>query len=114
MKLVLCTAPAEAAETLASTLVEERLAACVNVLAGVVSVYRWKGAVERSGESLLVVKTSDAALAALVARIAEIHPYSTPEIVAVDPAQVNPAYLAWVNEETMQSGFSEGSERRCR
>jgi periplasmic divalent cation tolerance protein len=100
VKLVFCTAPVEAAEKLASTLVEERLAACVNVVGGVVSVYRWKGAVERAGESLLVAKTSDASLSRLVARITAIHPYSTPEIVAIDPSQVNSEYLAWVDAET--------------
>lgn len=100
MKVVLCTVPPQVAETLASTLVEERLAACVNVIAGVVSVYRWKGAVERSTESLLVAKTGDAALARLIARITEIHPYDVPEIVAVDPSEVSRAYLDWVESET--------------
>jgi len=100
VKIVLCTAPAEAAERLASTLVEERLAACVNVLAGVASIYRWKGKLERADESLLVVKTGDAALAPLMSRIAEIHPYATPEIVAVDASRVSAAYLAWVDAET--------------
>ncbi len=100
MKIVFCTAPAEAAQRLASTLVEERLAACVNVLPEIESVYRWQGVVERADESLLVVKTGDAALERLMARIAEIHPYSTPEIVAVDAARVSPAYLAWVDAET--------------
>jgi periplasmic divalent cation tolerance protein len=100
VKLVLCTAPAESAERLASTLVEERLAACVNVLPGMSSVYRWQGKVERADESLLVAKTGDAALEKLMSRIAEIHPYSTPEIVAVDASRVAPAYLAWVDAET--------------
>jgi len=100
VKIVFCTAPVEAARRLASTLVEERLAACVNVLPGIESIYRWQGAVETADESLLVVKTSDAALAALTARIAQLHPYATPEIVAVDVAHVAPAYLAWVDAET--------------
>lgn len=100
MKVVFCTAPAEAAEKLASTLVEERLAACVNVHPKVVSVYRWEGRVDRADESLLVVKTSDAALETLMARIAEIHPYSVPEIVAMDAARVNRPYLDWVDSAT--------------
>ena len=100
MKIVLCTAPVEAARRLASTLVEERLAACVNVLPGIESIYRWQGAVETADESLLVAKASDASLAALMKRVAELHPYATPEIVAVDVAQVSPAYLAWVDAET--------------
>jgi periplasmic divalent cation tolerance protein len=100
VKIVLCTAPVEAAERLASTLVEERLAACVNVLPGVASIYRWHGKVEREDESLLVAKTGDAALDRLMARIAELHPYATPEIVAVDASRVSDSYLAWVDAET--------------
>jgi periplasmic divalent cation tolerance protein len=100
MKLVLCTAPAGTAQTLASTLVEERLAACVNVLPGVVSTYRWRGKIETSGESLLVAKTSDGAAEALMARVKEIHEYETPEIVALDVVRGAPDYLAWVDEET--------------
>ncbi len=100
MKVVLCTAPVEAAERLASTLVEERLAACVDVVAGAVSIYRWKGAVERAEESLLVAKTGDASIERLMARIAEIHPYETPEIVALDVARASDSYRAWVDAET--------------
>jgi periplasmic divalent cation tolerance protein len=100
MKIVLCTAPVETAERLASTLVEERVAACVNVLPGVASIYRWQGKIERAEESLLVAKTGDAALARLMSRIAELHPYSTPEIVAVDASSVADSYLAWVDAET--------------
>lgn len=100
MKLVLSTVPAQAAETLASTLVEEHAAACVNVIPGVVPVYRWEGKIERSRESLLVAKTSDACLARLMARLAELHPYDVPEIVAIDPAAVDSEYLAWVQRET--------------
>lgn len=100
MKVVLCTAPVESAETLASTLVAERLAACVNVHRDVSSVYRWEGKVETQREAMLVVKTSDAALDRLVARIAAIHPYSVPEIVALDVARVNAKYLEWVDSET--------------
>jgi periplasmic divalent cation tolerance protein len=100
MKIVLCTAPAGTAQSLASTLVEERLAACVNVVAGVVSTYRWRGKIESSGESLLVVKTADETLDALRARIAEIHEYETPEIVAIEVHSANESYLSWVAEET--------------
>jgi periplasmic divalent cation tolerance protein len=123
VKVVLCTAPLEAAELLASKLVGERLAACVNVVRGVASIYRWQGALERSEEALLVMKTSDSALGALVARIARIHPYSVPEIVALDVVRVNAKYLEWVDSETSGARFlsemskefvsadDEGSER---
>lgn len=100
MKIVLSTVPVEAAERLASTLVAERLAACVNIHPRVVSVYRWEGREERAEESLLVAKTSDAALGRLTARLAEIHPYSVPEIVAIDALSVNAAYREWVDSET--------------
>lgn len=108
MKVVLCTAPLEAAETLASRVVGERLAACVNVVRGVASVYRWRGAVERADESLLVMKTSDAALPALVARVETIHPYSVPEIVVLDVARVNAKYLGWVDSETSGARIPSG------
>ena len=101
MKVVLVTAPAEAAEMLAETLVAERLAACVGRVGGVRSVYRWKGAVERSDEVQLVVKTADAALPRLVARIRALHPYEVPEIVAIDASWVLPEYAKWVEDESL-------------
>jgi len=100
MRVVLVTAPADAAEALATRLVEDRVAACVGILPGLRSVYRWKGAVERSDEVQLVAKTSDAALPRLFARIAELHPYDVPEIVALEPVQVHAPYASWVDSET--------------
>ena len=69
MKIVLTTIPAQAAENLASALVTERVAACVNIVPAVTSVYRWNGVIERAAESLLIVKTSDAAAPRLMERI---------------------------------------------
>jgi periplasmic divalent cation tolerance protein len=86
------------AERLARSLVEERLAACVNLLPGVRSIYRWKGAVEEADEILLVIKTTRAGHAALAARVRVLHPYELPELVAIDPADVDPAYLRWIGE----------------
>ncbi len=100
MKVVLCTAPVEAAESLASSLVGERVAACVNVLQGVRSVYRWEGRVDTADEVLLVIKTSDDSLPALMARVAELHPYDVPEIVALDTCDVHPPYALWVDGST--------------
>lgn len=94
--LVLITCPPEAASALAGALVEARLAACVNLLPGIESVYRWQGAVERSAETLLIAKTTPAAYSALEARVRELHPYELPEIVAVDIAAGLPAYLHWL------------------
>ena len=84
------------AERLARSLVEERLAACVNLLPGVRSIYRWEGAVEEADEILLVVKTTRAAHAALAERVRALHPYELPELVSLDPAEVDPAYLRWI------------------
>jgi periplasmic divalent cation tolerance protein len=100
MKVVFVTAPTDAADALAARLVEDRVAACVGVLPGLRSVYRWKGAVERADEVQLVVKTSDAALPRLFERIAALHPYDVPEIVALDAARVHPPYATWVESET--------------
>ena len=97
----LCTCPdADTARRLAGALVGERLAACVNLLPGVRSVYRWQGEVHEDQEVLLVVKTTRARLDALTERIRPLHPYELPEVVAVDIAGGLPAYLAWIAEET--------------
>ena len=94
-----CTCPdTDTAQRIADALVEERLAACVNVLPGVRSVYRWKGAIECSDEVLLLVKTVAAQLEALSARIAALHPYELPEVIAVEASGGLGAYLDWVAE----------------
>ena len=98
--LVLSTAPAAAgndtAEQIARVLVDERLAACVNVHAPMVSVYRWKGAVERDSERQLVIKTTRAAFPALEKRLRELHPYELPELIVVSVAGGSEKYLEWV------------------
>jgi periplasmic divalent cation tolerance protein len=83
---------------LASTLVEERLAACVNVLPPMVSVYRWQGSVERSPEHQIVIKTTTDRLDALEARLRQLHPYEVPELLVLDVARGGAAYLAWVRD----------------
>ena len=95
--LCLCTCPdADSASTIAATLVEERLAACVNQLPGLRSVYRWLDAVEQADEVLLLIKTTHAQLAALQVRLPQLHPYELPELVAVEVAGGLPAYLDWI------------------
>ena len=89
---------AEDAERIARALVERRLAACVNVVPGVVSVYRWKGAVERDEERLLVIKTRAERLEALRQALVEIHPYEVPELVALPIEAGHAPYLAWLDE----------------
>ena len=96
-RLVLSTAPdAEVARRLARLLVEARLAACVNLLPGATSVYRWHGALQEEAEVLLICKTTVERLAELEERLLAEHPYDTPEFVVIAPDSVSPAYLAWL------------------
>jgi periplasmic divalent cation tolerance protein len=89
----------EAALALANTLIEQKLAACVNVLGECTSVYRWQGAVENAGEVPLLIKTTASRYAELEAAIREQHSYELPEIIAVPLARGLPEYLQWVAAE---------------
>lgn len=91
-----------AANTIATALVRERLAACVQVIGPVSSVYRWRGELQRATEWLLVAKTGADRREALMNRIRSLHPYELPEIVAV-PLDGDPAYLEWVGQESLPS-----------
>jgi periplasmic divalent cation tolerance protein len=98
--LVFCNCGSKAeADRIASSLVEERLAACVNILPPVQSVYRWRGAVERAEEIPLLIKTTRDRFSALRDRIETIHSYDTPEIVAVPIVEGSERYLAWLRTE---------------
>jgi periplasmic divalent cation tolerance protein len=88
----------EDAERIARAVVERGLAACVNVLPGVVSVYRWKGRVEREEERLLVIKTTSSRFEALRQAVVELHPYELPEVIALPIAGGHEPYLAWLDE----------------
>jgi periplasmic divalent cation tolerance protein len=90
----------DSARRIARALVEQRLAACVNLLPGVQSVYRWQGAVEEEGEVTLLIKTSAARYAELEAAIRALHPYQLPEVIAVPIADGLPDYLDWIRQET--------------
>jgi periplasmic divalent cation tolerance protein len=96
--IVMTTIADAQADELARTLVEERLAACVNVHAPMMSTYRWKGAVEREAERQLFIKTTTARLAEIEARFRTIHPYELPELIVVRPESVSEAYGAWVRD----------------
>ena len=97
-RIVLTTIGSETdALGLARTLIDERLAACVNVLPAMVSVYRWKGSVEQEKEHQVVIKTSADRLAALEIRVRQLHPYELPEFLVLDVGG-GAAYLAWVRE----------------
>jgi periplasmic divalent cation tolerance protein len=101
VRVVLTTAPdAAVASRLARALVQEHLAACVNLLPGVRSVYRWDDTVQEDEEVLLVIKTQAARSEALAARIKALHPYDVPEVVALPAVGGSPAYLEWVERET--------------
>jgi periplasmic divalent cation tolerance protein len=96
--VVLTTLGADAdAAALARTLVGEGLAACVNVLPAMTSIYRWHGQVEQDREQQMVIKTAAARLPALAARLQQLHPYELPEFVVLS-ASASEAYLAWVCE----------------
>ncbi len=98
--LVLTNLPDRAAaQTLAQALIEEKVAACVNILGACTSVYRWQGVVENATEIPLLIKTTAARYAALEAVIRRVHPYELPEIIAVPLAQGLPGYLQWVASE---------------
>lgn len=99
--LVLTNLPDRAAaEKLADALIENRVAACINILAPCRSVYRWQGAVQHDEEHPVLIKSTQAAYPALEAQIRALHPYELPEIVAVPIEHGLPAYLDWVAAQT--------------
>lgn len=90
---------AEEAARMARALVEQRLAACVNILPGIRSLYRWQGAIEDSSEVLLVIKSRRHLFDQLRAAIEKLHSYETPEVLALNVIDGAEAYLAWVDHE---------------
>lgn len=97
--IVLCTVPdRNTAEEIAHILIADNLAACVNIVPGVTSVYRWENRIEQAGELILVIKTGSIAYPALQEKIADLHPYELPEIIAVPIQDGLPAYLNWLTQ----------------
>jgi periplasmic divalent cation tolerance protein len=97
--LVFITAPAgKAAEEIAETLVQERLAACVNIIYGIRSIYSWKGKIERDSEDLLVVKTRAEMLEQLTQKVVDLHPYDVPEVIAHSLEAGYSPYLQWIDD----------------
>jgi periplasmic divalent cation tolerance protein len=95
--LVLCTVPdRECAEQIAEALVAEQLAACVNIIPGMASVYRWKGNIEKDEELLLLIKTSQGTYESLEQRIRVLHTYELPEIIAVSIQSGQKDYTRWI------------------
>ena len=100
---MLTTIAAEAdGAALGRALVDERLAACVNVLPAMTSVYRWKGQVEQDREQQVIIKTTRDRLAALETRIRELHSYELPEFLVIAAGGGSEAYFAWVVEESAE------------
>ena len=98
--VVLCTVPSEAeGKRIADSALEAKAAACVNLIPGITSLYRWEGKKEESAEVLLVFKTTSAEYARLEMLLRREHPYQTPEIVALPAARVYEGYLQWVSTE---------------
>ncbi len=111
--LILTNLPDEAAaHALATSLVSDRLAACVNILAPCRSIYRWQGEIESTAEIPLLIKSTEAAYAALETAIRARHPYELPEIIAVPIAYGLPEYLTWVSAET-QAETVDGKPTSC-
>ena len=99
IRVLLCTVPdTDTGRRIAAQLVEYRLAACVNLLAGVESIYRWRGEVQRDNEALLMIKIRAVDYPEVEAAILELHPYELPEIIAVPLSGGLPAYLEWVSK----------------
>ncbi|MCX6867878.1 MAG: divalent-cation tolerance protein CutA [Verrucomicrobia bacterium] len=95
--VVLCTFPEVAlARQIGTALVEKQLAACVNLIPAVASVYRWQGEVESATEVLAIFKTSTAAWPAFQQALADLHPYDVPEIIALKPTAIAEPYQAWL------------------
>jgi periplasmic divalent cation tolerance protein len=95
---------AEEAEKIARALVERRLAACVNIVPGARSIYRWKGAVEDATEWLLVIKSRRPLFEPLLEELRRVHSYETPEVIALPIVAGAQSYLEWLESETAQQG----------
>ncbi|MFO1519349.1 MAG: divalent-cation tolerance protein CutA [bacterium] len=91
----------KAAEKIAVRLVEEKLAACVNITSKIKSVYAWKGKLYREGEFLMLIKTRQSLYARLEKRLKSLHPYETPEIIALPILKGSPGYLSWLTANTV-------------
>jgi periplasmic divalent cation tolerance protein len=96
--ILITTSSEQEAEAIGKALVESRLAACVNILPGVRSFFRWQGAIEHQEETLMLVKSRSDLLSPLIEAVKRLHSYTVPEIVALPILAGSPDYLAWVDE----------------
>lgn len=99
--VIFCTCgSSQEAQALATALVEEHLAACVNIVPEIRSVYRWKGQMETATEVLLIIKSTGDRLAAIQSRLQALHSYELPEVIALPIVSGSESYLAWLADET--------------
>lgn len=99
--VVLLTCPtAEVAEKIGKTLIEDRLAACVQIGQPIQSIYRWNGVIEKGTEVSVSIKTQESCFDALCLKIGQIHPFEIPQIISIPISRGTEAYLAWLDQET--------------
>lgn len=111
--VVFVTAPdEESAAKISRSLVEERLAGCVNIIRGVRSVYRWEGRVEDDTEVLMVIKCRRSLFKTLEGRVMDLHPYDLPEVIALPVTEGSEEYLRWLNDATAYRGNPEKDDSR--
>jgi periplasmic divalent cation tolerance protein len=102
--IVLVTCPdKESANKISSSLIEKKLAACVNTINNVESIFRWKGKIERNSENLLIIKSKKRLLKKLIMDVQQNHPYQLPEILALPIIGGSKAYINWLNNETQKT-----------
>ncbi|MEW6013801.1 MAG: divalent-cation tolerance protein CutA [Candidatus Zixiibacteriota bacterium] len=99
-RVVFVTVQRDKARALATEIVENKLAACVNIVDTVRSIYRWKGKITSDDEALLIIKTATKKVENLIKYVKENHSYDIPEVVSLNIAEGNPDYLDWLDEET--------------
>ena len=100
LDVILTSCPPDQAQMLADSLVAQEVAACVSILPGAVSTYRWQGALQRDAESLLLVKVPTELRHACMAALKAVHPYTVPELVVLQASEVSASYLAWALQVT--------------
>jgi periplasmic divalent cation tolerance protein len=99
-RVAFITVSGDKAAALSQEIIENRLAACVNIVSGIQSIYRWKGKIVKDEEALLIVKTATKKVETLIKFVKENHSYDIPEVVSLNIAEGNPDYLDWLDEET--------------
>ena len=100
MRLIFATCSSGEAEAILTTLLDERLVGCGNLIPGVVSLYHWEGAIERDEEVVMLMETTAERVRQATERLRELHPYDVPKIIVIDPATADDDYVAWLREVT--------------